>query len=136
MLNLVFFFLYQWPVGGGGHQKVFYKHNVRTTILRSRSISEQSWVLLWTPDFFVMFFVVDLGGVVFRFPNNFEKNLNKSFKEISFSHILMKLTLMSYNGTRSLLILRSNYQLKKTNRFKKRIWFPQRCVFTSQVSIA
>ena len=57
----------------------------------------------------VRFFVVVLGGVVFRFPNNLE---NKS-KEILFSHILMKLTLMFYNGTRSQLILRSNYQSKK-----------------------
>jgi hypothetical protein len=31
----------------------------------------------------------------------------------------MKLTLMLYNGTRSLLILRLNYQFKKPNRFKK-----------------
>jgi hypothetical protein len=45
-------------------------------------------------------------------------------------------TLMCYNGTRSLLILRSKYQFKKPNRFKKIIWFPQRCVFTSLVSIA
>jgi hypothetical protein len=30
---------------------VSYKHNVRTTILRSRSISAQSWVMLWTAFF-------------------------------------------------------------------------------------
>jgi hypothetical protein len=28
-------------------QKASYKHNVRHTILRSRSISAQSWVMLW-----------------------------------------------------------------------------------------
>jgi hypothetical protein len=46
----------------------------------------------------------------------------------------MKLTLMFYNGTRSLLILRSNYLFKITNRFKKRIWFPQRCVLCIHIS--
>ena len=63
---------------------VSYKHNVRTTILRSRSISAQSWVMLWTPHFFVRFFVVVLGGVVFQFPNNLEKNLNTSFRKSYF----------------------------------------------------
>ena len=70
--------------GGGGHQKVSYKHNVRTTILRSRSLSAQSWVMLWTLHFIVRCFVVVLGGVVFRFPNNIEKNLNKSFRKSYF----------------------------------------------------
>ena len=65
-------------------QKVSYKHNARTTILRSRSISAQSWVMLWTPNFFVRFFVVVLGGVVFRFPNNLEKNRSKSFGKSHF----------------------------------------------------
>lgn len=36
------------------------------------------------PHFFARFFVVVLGGVVFRFPNNLEKNLNKSFRKSYF----------------------------------------------------
>ena len=40
--------------------------------------------MLWTPDFLVRFFVVVLGGVVFRFPNNLEKNLNKSLRKSYF----------------------------------------------------
>jgi hypothetical protein len=36
--------------------------------------------MLWTP----YFVVVVLGGVVFRFPNNLEKNLNKSFRKSYF----------------------------------------------------
>jgi hypothetical protein len=38
--------------------------------------------MLWTPHYFVSFFVVVLGGVVFRLPNNLEKNLGN----IIFSH--------------------------------------------------
>ena len=106
-------------------QKVSYKHNVKNTILRSRSISQQFWV---------KFFVVVL-GFFFRFPKNLEKNLrNKSFRKSYF--LTFWFTLIFYNGTRSLLIFRSIYQFKKTNRFKKIIWFPQRFVFTSQISIA
>jgi hypothetical protein len=41
------------------------------------------------------------------------KKSKQVLSEILFSHTLMKLTLMFYNRTRSLLILRSNYQFKK-----------------------
>jgi hypothetical protein len=113
----IFFSRYRVRLCPCSHQKVSYKHNVRTTILRSRSISAQSWVMLWTPHSFVRFLLLFYGGVVFWFPNNLEKNLNKSFRKSGlFSHILMKLTLMFYNGTRSLLILRSNYQFKKNQQ--------------------
>jgi hypothetical protein len=77
------------------------------------------------------FFVFCFRGVVFRFNNNLErKNLNKSVRKSYFLTFWWNLHWCFYNGTRSLLILRSNYQFKNNNRFKKRIWFPQICVFT------
>ena len=117
------FFLYQQGVGGWGTKKS-YKHNVRTRILRSKSISAQSWVMMRTPHFFV---------VVLRFPNNLEKNLNKSFRKSYF--LTFWWNLKFYNGTRSLLSLRPNYQLKKITGLRNEFDF-QRCVFTSLVSIA
>ena len=58
-----------------GEQKVFYKHNVRTTIASDAMMD---------PAFFAMFVVVVLGGVVLRFPNNLVNNLNKSFRNSYF----------------------------------------------------
>ena len=82
MLNLVGFF--SIPEGGGT------KKCLTNTMLELQFCFEVkadfSTILSYAVDsaFFLRFFVVVLGGVVFQFPNNLENNLSKSFRKSFF----------------------------------------------------
>jgi hypothetical protein len=79
-------------------------------------ISAQSWVMLWTPHFIVSFFVVVLGGVVFRFPDNLEKNLNNSVRKSYFLTFWLNLHWCFIMEQEVYWFLRSNYKFKKTQK--------------------